>query len=70
MIELFPNVSQQTRCNADFMWQVAMAQPTSFAKVQSLMSFLNNTVNDEERDYLNMSFMMKFMEAQDASHSN
>lgn len=64
MTELFPNVSQKTRCNVDFMWQVAMAQPTALGKVQSLLQFVNNSPNEEERDYLNMAFMMKFMEAQ------
>lgn len=59
MTELFPNISQRTRDNAETAWRLAQ----TFHNPESVVNFLNEYTNvaptDEEKDFLNFYFNLQ-----------
>ena len=70
MTELFAEISESTRKNANIMFDLAMLQPTPFDKVKMLSKFIDNAATQDEKDFLSFVFITKFEEYKIKNESN
>ena len=70
MTELFAEISESTRKNANIMFDLAMLQPTPIDKVKMLSKFVDSAATQDEKDFLSFVFITKFEEYKNnESHS-
>ncbi len=62
MIELYPNIKESFRQEAEFTFNMATQQNNYVKAAKTLMDFINNCYNDEEREYASLVFYAKLME--------
>lgn len=62
MIELYPNIKESFRQEAEFTFNMAIQQNNYVKAAKTLMDFINNCYNDEEREYASLVFYAKLME--------
>lgn len=62
MIELYPNIKESFRQEAEFTFNMATQQNNYIKAAKTLMDFINNCYNDEEREYASLVFYAKLME--------
>lgn len=70
MIELFSNISQNTRKRAEAMFKIALAQPTLLKTVQTLHNYTELCTNDEEKEFVEFYFNMKLEQLQNGDNDN
>ena len=69
MIELFPNVSEQVRADAEKAWRLAQTFHNPMNTVQFLSNYTKYAPTEEQQDFLRFYFNLQ-MELQDNEESN
>lgn len=59
MIELFTNISEQKRKQAELLFNLAIQQKNIIKISELLHEFTQNILDDEERDFFNFYFNMR-----------
>ena len=59
MEELFPNIPEQSRKNAEFIVEMALRQKNITSAVKVLNEYTNSCVSDEEKEFVEFYFNMK-----------
>ena len=59
MEELFPNIPEQSRKNAEFIVEMALRQKNITSAVKALNEYTNSCTSDEEKEFVEFYFNMK-----------
>lgn len=59
MEELFPNIPEQSRKNAEFIVEMALRQKNITSAVKVLNEYTNSCISDEEKEFVEFYFNMK-----------
>lgn len=59
MEELFPNIPEQSKKNAEFIVEMALRQKNITSAVKVLNEYTNSCISDEEKEFVEFYFNMK-----------
>jgi hypothetical protein len=59
MYELFPNIPEAARKNAEFMFDMALRQKNLLSTIKVLNEYTNTCASDEEKEFVEFYFNMR-----------
>lgn len=67
MVEIFSDIPEAVKINTELTFRTALAQNSVAAAAKILSEYVDSCSNDEEKEYANFYFQMKFEELRNGS---